>query len=231
MKALEMMTKDVITVSLDTTVREIAALLVRHRISGMPVATADRMVVGMVSQSDLLRRAETGSEQKRKWWLTTFADPGGMAREFVKAISAGVLAIAAGYAPADAKGIFQTAAGDIVVETIASGLEQPWSLAFLPDGRMLVTERPGRMRIVTREGALSAPIEGVPVVFTVAGRQPGLLGVALDLNYTRNQTLYFCYVEPVDGGGRTVVASARLIDEEPPRLDQVRTIFRARGAG
>ena len=144
-------------------------------------------------------------------------------------ISAGVLAIAAGYATADAKEIFPTAAGDIVVETIAGGLEHPWSLAFLPDGRMLVTERPGRMRIVTREGTLSPLIEGVPVVFTVAGHPPGLFDVALDLNYIRNQTIYFCYVEPVDGGGRTVVGSARLIDEGPPRLDQVRTIFRARG--
>jgi len=144
-------------------------------------------------------------------------------------ISAGVLAIAAGYATADAREIFQAAAGEIVVETIAVGLEQPWSLAFLPDGRMLVTERPGRMRIVTREGVLSPPIEGVPVVFTITGRQPGLLDVALDLNYTRNQTIYFCYVEPVDGGGRTVLASARLIDDELPRLGQLRTIFRARG--
>ena len=96
-------------------------------------------------------------------------------------MSAAVLAI--GYATADAREIFQSAAGDIVVETIVDGLEQPWSLAFLPDGRMLVTERPGRMRLVTREGVLSPPIEGIPVVFTVPGRQPGLLDVALDRNY------------------------------------------------
>ena len=85
MKAHEMMTKDVITVSPDATVRDIAALLVRHRISGLPVTTADRRVVGMVSQSDLLHKAEIGSEQKRKWWLATFGDPDGMAREYVKA--------------------------------------------------------------------------------------------------------------------------------------------------
>ena len=129
-------------------------------------------------------------------------------------MSAGMLAIA--YATADAREMFRAAAGEIVVETIANGLEQPWSLAFLPDGRMLVTERPGRMRIVT-------------VVFTDAGRQPGLLDVAFDLNYKNNQTIYFCYVEPVDGGGRTVVAKARLIDEASPRLEQVRTILRAQG--
>ena len=144
-------------------------------------------------------------------------------------MSAGMLAIAAGYGTADAREIFRAAAGEIVVETIANGLEQPWSLAFLPDGRMLVTERPGRMRIVTRGGVLSPPIEGVPVVFTVAGRQPGLLDVALDLNYKSNQTIYFCYVEPVDDGGRTVVAKARLIDETSPRLEQVRPILRAQG--
>jgi glucose/arabinose dehydrogenase len=144
-------------------------------------------------------------------------------------MSVGVLAIVAGNVAADAKDLFPTAAGNIVVETIARGLENPWSLVFLPDGRMLVSERPGRMRIVTRQGALSPPIEGVPAVFAVAGRQPGLFDIALDLNFARNQTIYFCYVEPIDGGGRTAVGSARLVDERLPRLDLVRRIFRARG--
>jgi glucose/arabinose dehydrogenase len=144
-------------------------------------------------------------------------------------MSVGVLAIVAGNVAADAKDLFPTAAGNIVVETIARGLENPWSLVFLPDGRMLVSERPGRMRIVTRQGALSPPIEGVPAVFAVAGRQPGLFDIALDLNFARNQTIYFCYVEPIDGGGRTAVGSARLVDERLPRLDLVRRIFRAHG--
>ena len=133
-------------------------------------------------------------------------------------ISAGVLAITAGYATADAKEIFPTAAGDIVVETIAGGLEHPWSFAFLPDGRMLVTERPGRMRIVTREGTLSPPIEGVPVVFTVAGHPPGLFDVAVDLNYTRNQTIYFCYVEPVDGAPACSKQLLRSVTVRLPRF-------------
>lgn len=143
--------------------------------------------------------------------------------------SIGFLALVAGYASADARETFQTSSGEIVVETMAAGLEQPWSLAFLPDGRMLVTERPGRMRIVTREGVLSPPIERVPRVFAITSRQPGLLDVTLDRDYARNQTIYFCYVEPIDDGGRTTVARARLVDEEPPRLDRLRTIFRAHG--
>ena len=143
--------------------------------------------------------------------------------------AAGFLALFAGYASVHTQETFQTASGEIVVETKAAGLEQPWSLAFLPDGRMLVTERPGRMRVVTRDGALSPPIEAVPTVFAITGRQPGLLDVAFDRDFPRNQTIYFCYVEPVEGGGRTTVARARLVDEEPPRLDELRTIFRAHG--
>ena len=59
---------------------------------------------------------------------------------------------------------FPSSAGDLTIQTVASGLVNPWSLAFLPDGRMLVTERPGRMRIVTRDGKLSPPLGGVPQV-------------------------------------------------------------------
>lgn len=73
---------------------------------------------------------------------------------------------------------FKSSAGDLKVETVAGGLVHPWALAFLPDGRMLVTERPGRMRIVTSDGQLSAPIGGVPRVF--ASGQGGLLDVVLD---------------------------------------------------
>jgi aldose sugar dehydrogenase len=143
---------------------------------------------------------------------------------------AGFLVLGALPATANPGEVFRTSGGEIVVETVARGLDQPWSLAFLPDGRMLVTERPGRMRIVTRERVVSPPIDGVPAVFTVSGRQPGLLGAALDINYESNRTIYFCYVEPHGGGGRTTIASAQLRDEEPAlRLEQVRTILRAHG--
>jgi CBS-domain-containing membrane protein len=80
-----MMTEDVITVSPATSVREIAALLVRHRISGVPVVTLGGKVIGIVSQSDLLYRAAAGGERKGKWWLGFFADPDRIAREYAKA--------------------------------------------------------------------------------------------------------------------------------------------------
>ncbi len=84
MQAREVMTKDVVTVGLDTTVSEVAALLVRHRISAVPVVSADSRVVGIVSQTDLGHRSETETEKKRKWWLEAFADPNARAREFIK---------------------------------------------------------------------------------------------------------------------------------------------------
>ncbi|MFL6975670.1 MAG: PQQ-dependent sugar dehydrogenase [Xanthobacteraceae bacterium] len=122
---------------------------------------------------------------------------------------------------------FRASAGNLQVETVTSGLSNPWGLAFLPDGRMLVTERPGRMRLVTRDGKLSPPLGGVPKVF--AQSQGGLHDVALDRDYAQNQTLYFCYAEPAGGGARTALARARLVDEGSPRLGEVKVIFRQEG--
>ena len=84
MNAQETMTKDVITVGPETTVGEIAGLLVRHRISAVPVLAEDDRVVGIVTQTDLGHRSETGTEKKRKWWLDVFADTDVKAREFIK---------------------------------------------------------------------------------------------------------------------------------------------------
>ncbi len=84
MLAQEVMTKDVITVGPDTTVGEIAALLVRHRISAVPVVAAENRVIGIVSQTDLANRSETDTEKRRKWWLDIFADADAKAREYVK---------------------------------------------------------------------------------------------------------------------------------------------------
>jgi aldose sugar dehydrogenase len=134
--------------------------------------------------------------------------------------------VAIGCTPSDAQ-VFRSSAGDLVVETVAKGLDHPWAIAFLPDGRMLVTERPGRMRIVTRDGKLSPPLAGVPNVFATG--QGGLLDVVLDRGYGSNQTIYFCYAEPAAGGARTALARARLIDEGTPRLDDVKVIFRQEG--
>src|SRR5262245_44633393 len=81
---------------------------------------------------------------------------------------------------------------------VAQGLENPWGLTFLPDGRMLVTERPGRLRIVSRDGKLSAPLAGVPEVR--AGGQGGLLDVALSPTFEQDRLVYLSFSEPGDGG-------------------------------
>ena len=118
--------------------------------------------------------------------------------------------------------IVRTEAGSVKLTEVASGLQNPWSLAFLPDGRMLVTERPGRLRIVGRDGSVSAPIAGVPEVH--ARGQGGLLDVALSPNFADDKLIVFSYAEPTAGGARTAVARARL-DAEGLRLEEVRRIF------
>jgi glucose/arabinose dehydrogenase len=123
--------------------------------------------------------------------------------------------------------VFKSEAGNLQVETIAGGLVNPWALAFLPDGRMLVTERPGRMRLVTRDGKMSPPLAGVPKVF--ASSQGGLLDVVTDRNFAQNRTIYFCYADPVSGGAQTSLARAVLDTGETPKLDNVQRIFRQEG--
>jgi aldose sugar dehydrogenase len=109
------------------------------------------------------------------------------------------------------------------VSTVAEGLENPWGLAFLPDGAMLVTERPGRLRLVGADGALSKPIAGVPDV--VAQRQGGLLDVALDPDFASNNTIYLSFSEPRSGGGNgTSVVRAKLSDDRAS-LSDVSVIF------
>jgi len=85
MKAHEIMTRDVMTVRSDTSVRDIAALMVEKHISGVPVLTDDGKLIGMVSQSDLLHRAEVGTDRKHKWWFRILADSSALAREYTKA--------------------------------------------------------------------------------------------------------------------------------------------------
>jgi glucose/arabinose dehydrogenase len=110
------------------------------------------------------------------------------------------------------------------VVTIATGLENPWGLAFLPDGRMLVTERPGRLRIVDKEGKLSEPVAGLAAVD--ARGQGGLLDVALDPQFAGNQLVYWSYAEPRGGGvNNTAVARGKLVDGAPPRVDDVQVIY------
>jgi glucose/arabinose dehydrogenase len=94
------------------------------------------------------------------------------------------------------------------VASVVSGLEHPWGLAFLPDGDMLVTERPGRLRRITKDGKISAPTAGLPKIF-VSG-QGGLLDVVLSPNFAEDRLVYFSFAEPGEGGAGTAVARGRL---------------------
>lgn len=111
--------------------------------------------------------------------------------------------------------------GELRVTRIANGLEHPWALAFLPDGRLLVTERPGRLRYAAKDGSLGAPLDNVPRVF--ARGQGGLLDVALDPAFASNRMIYLCFAEPGADGAGTAVARARLGETA---LDDVQVIFR-----
>jgi glucose/arabinose dehydrogenase len=111
------------------------------------------------------------------------------------------------------------------VVTVHEGLTNPWALEFLPDGRMLVTEKPGRLRIVSADGAqISEPVAGLPDVD--ARGQGGLLDVALDPAFQDNQLIYWSYAEPGEGGANnTAVARGRLVDGAAPRAENVQVIF------
>lgn len=113
------------------------------------------------------------------------------------------------------------------VQTFASGLEKPWGLAFLPDGRLLVTEKPGRLRIVGQDGKVSAPVAGLPAVD--ARNQGGLLGLALDPDYGDNNLIYWSYAElKPDGTNHTAVARGKLVTDAAgaSRVENVQVIFR-----
>jgi glucose/arabinose dehydrogenase len=97
------------------------------------------------------------------------------------------------------------------VTEVVRGLDHPWGLEFLPDGRMIVTERPGRVRIVDRSGRLSAPLRGVPKV--LAEGQGGMLDVALDPAFAKNAIVWLSFSEPGPGGtASTAVAKGKLTD-------------------
>ena len=116
--------------------------------------------------------------------------------------------------------VIDTEAGRLKVETVADGLKHPWALAFLPDGRLLVTERPGRLRLLA-DGKLSKPLTGVPEVF--AQGQGGLLDVALDPDFDQNRLVYLTYAEAGEGGASTAVARGKFAETG---LEHVEVIFR-----
>jgi glucose/arabinose dehydrogenase len=123
--------------------------------------------------------------------------------------------------PAPAREEVSSSHGPLSVDRLATGLEHPWGLAFLPDGRMLVTERPGRLRIVLADGTLSEPLSGVPEVF--AEGQGGLLDVALDPDFENNGLVYLSFSEPGEGGAGSAVARGRLAETG---LERTEVIFR-----
>ncbi|MGE3345479.1 MAG: PQQ-dependent sugar dehydrogenase [Vicinamibacterales bacterium] len=111
------------------------------------------------------------------------------------------------------------------VVTVAEGLVSPWSLEFLPGGKMLVTEKGGQLRLVSPDGTLSAPVTGLPPVDSRG--QGGLLDVALDPNYATNQLIYWSFSEPhEDGTNNTAVARGRLMDGATPSVQNVQVIYK-----
>ncbi|HXC60734.1 MAG TPA: PQQ-dependent sugar dehydrogenase [Steroidobacteraceae bacterium] len=112
------------------------------------------------------------------------------------------------------------------VQIVTTALTLPWAVEQLPDGRLLVTEKPGNLRIVTLDGKLSPPVVGVPKVRY--NGQAGLLDVALDPAFSRNHTIYFCYSEDRQGGSGVALARAQLVeDAQGAHLNDVKVIFRA----
>jgi glucose/arabinose dehydrogenase len=110
------------------------------------------------------------------------------------------------------------------VVTVTEGLVNPWGLAFLPDGRMLVTEKPGRLRIISADGkTMSEPVSGLPMVDTRG--QGGLLDVALDPAFQKNQMIYWSYAEPGQGVNNTAVARGKFVDGAAPKVENAQVIY------
>ena len=111
------------------------------------------------------------------------------------------------------------------VVTVVEGLQNPWSVAFLPGGKMLITERPGRLRVLGTDGKLSAPLTGLPPV--LARGQGGLLDVVLDPAFAKNNLIYWSFSEPRDNNeNNTAVARGKFVDDPAaPRVDDVQVIY------
>lgn len=110
---------------------------------------------------------------------------------------------------------------------LATTLSSPWGIKSLPDGRLLITEKGGTMRIATTAGVLSAPITGIPTV-NAAG-QGGLLGLTIDPEFTSNRMIYWVFAEATTGGNNTAVAKGKLSADEKT-IDGATVIYRAKPA-
>lgn len=120
---------------------------------------------------------------------------------------------------------FPSKKAPLAVETLATGLNQPWSVEVLPDGGYLVSEKQGTLRLV-RNGRISAPISGVPMV--AANGQGGLLDIALAPDFATSRTLYLTYSARGDGGAGTAVASAKLSADNTALEDTTRIFLMSR---
>jgi aldose sugar dehydrogenase len=107
--------------------------------------------------------------------------------------------------------------------TVAVGLQNPWALAFLPGGRFLVTERPGRLRVVQADGQVGSPLQGLPSI--AAAGQGGLLDVLLDADFERNRQLFFCFSESGSQGGNSTALARAQLAADFTRLEAVKIIF------
>jgi len=159
-------------------------------------------------------------EKKGQMMLTAYAQ--------ARSSAAALLLIAAVTLPAQAQ-TAQSSAGPLVATTIAEGLEHPWALQFLPDGRLLVSERSGQLRIVA-DGVVGPPIGGVPAVY--AEGQGGLLDVALAPDFAESGRLYLSYAETAQdaglqrGQGTAVMAATLTLDGDGGQLSEQEVIFR-----
>jgi len=142
-------------------------------------------------------------------------------RQFLRCLLPLLATLFAAAAPAQ---VHDSAKHRFVLKTLTEGLEHPWGLAFLPDGRMLVTERAGRLRLVAADGKLDpVPVSGLPPIAAVG--QGGLLDVVLHPDYAKNGWVYFSYAAPGEGGQGTEVARARL---DGRALRDLQVLFRMR---
>ena len=116
-----------------------------------------------------------------------------------------------GCASAQPEGVVQSERARFRISTFATGLQNPWGAAVLPDGRLLVTERPGRMRLVGTDGSVSAPLSGVPPV--EASGQGGLLGIALAPDFATTREIFLCQAALVPRGALTRLVRARLLPD------------------
>ncbi|SFP90635.1 Glucose/arabinose dehydrogenase, beta-propeller fold [Nitrosomonas cryotolerans] len=115
----------------------------------------------------------------------------------------------------------QSTSTQFQIKILASGLKHPWGMVFMPNGKMLVTERVGQLRIISQEGQISEPVKGVPAV--LHKDQGGLLDVVLDPDFAKNHLIYFSYAEQTGKTAGTTVARAELIDNT---LQHINVIFR-----